>query len=382
LIERMKFATTLLVTCAGGLLTLGLVMLFSAGMTIDGEDYPITPAVWTAIGLTVATVAAVLDYRHLKKVAWAGLAVAVGLLAAVLLVGEEINGARRWLRVPGLSGFSFQPSEFAKLALVIALAYYGERYQRSLSGIRGGLLLPALLVGSVLALIFLEPDWGTTILLAAVSGIMLLVAGVRWLHWLPVGLAGLGSLTFLLIHDPTRLRRVLGWLDLEANKDLPGGYQTWQSILALGSGGWTGVGLGGGMQKYGFVPYHESDFIFPMIGEELGLICTLSVVMAFVAILLCGIYIAWHARDTFGLLMGTGLGFMIGLQAFINIAVVTNVLPNKGLPLPFISRGGSNLVVMLVCVGLLVSIARRAVKVELAETALTDVEELPALRTT
>jgi cell division protein FtsW len=378
----MKLATTLLVTCAGGLLTLGLVMLFSAGMTIDGERYPVMPAAWAMIGLTAALLAAVVDYRHLKKVAWGVLAVAVGLLVAVLVVGDEINGARRWLRIPGLTWFSFQPSEFAKLALVIALAYYGERYQRWLSGIKGGLLLPTVLVGSVLTLIFLEPDWGTTILLAAVSGIMLLVAGVRWLHWLPVGLSGLAGLAFLLVHNQTRMRRVLGWLDLEANKELPGGYQTWQSILALGSGGWTGVGLGGGMQKYGYVPFHESDFIFPVIGEELGLVCTLSVVAAFVVVLLCGVYIAWHARDTFGMLLGTGLAFLIGLQAFINIAVVTNVLPNKGLPLPFISRGGSNLVVMLVCIGLLVSIARRAVKTEMTETALTDVEELPALRTT
>jgi cell division protein FtsW len=136
------------------------------------------------------------------------------------------------------------------------------------------------------------------------------------------------------------------------------------------------------MQKYGYVPYHESDFIFPMIGEELGLVSTLAVVLAFVVIVLCGVYIAWRARDRFGLLLGAGLAFLIGLQAFINIAVVTNVLPNKGLPLPFISRGGSNLVVMLVSAGLLVSIARRSVKAETEaeEPALTVVEELTMAR--
>jgi cell division protein FtsW len=182
--------------------------------------------------------------------------------------------------------------------------------------------------------------------------------------------AGLGV---MLLQNPNRLTRVMDWLKSEH-----GGYQTEQSVRALGLGSWTGVGLGSGMQKYGYVPEHESDFIFPVIGEELGLVCTMAVVLAFVVIVICGIYIAWRARDTFGFLLATGLTFLIGLQAFINIAVVTNVLPNKGLPLPFISRGGSNLVVMLVSVGLLVSIARRAVKTEpRKEPALTEMGEVP-----
>lgn len=376
----MKLATTLLVACVGGLLALGLVMSFSAGMTVAGGRYPVMPVLWCGIGLMAAAVVASRDYRSLKPATWGILAVAVVLLVMVLLVGEKVNGARRWLRIPGVSWFSFQPSEVAKLALVIALAYYGERYQRTIGGIKGGLLIPGVMVGAVLVLIFLEPDWGATILLGAVSGIMLLVAGVRWLYLVPVGVGAVSGLIFMLVNDPTRLRRVFGWLDLEGNKHTAAGYQTWQSILALGSGGWTGVGLGGGMQKYGFLPFHESDFIFPVIGEELGLVCTLGVVAAFVVIVVCGLYIAWQARDTFGFLMATGLTFLIGLQAFINIAVVTNVLPNKGLPLPFISRGGSNLVVMLVSVGLLLSIARRSVKSEPMEPALTEMEEMPVER--
>ena len=376
----MKLATTLLVACVGGLLALGLVMSFSAGMTVAGGRYPVMPVLWCGIGLMAAAVVASRDYRSLKPATWGILAVAVVLLVMVLLVGEKVNGARRWLRIPGVSWFSFQPSEVAKLALVIALAYYGERYQRTIGGIKGGLLIPGVMVGAVLVLIFLEPDWGATILLGAVSGIMLLVAGVRWLYLVPVGVGAVSGLIFMLVNDPTRLRRVFGWLDLEGNKHTVAGYQTWQSILALGPGGWTGVGLGGGMQKYGFLPFHESDFIFPVIGEELGLVCTLGVVAAFVVIVVCGLYIAWQARDTFGFLMATGLTFLIGLQAFINIAVVTNVLPNKGLPLPFISRGGSNLVVMLVSVGLLLSIARRSVKSEPMEPALTEMEEMPVER--
>jgi cell division protein FtsW len=146
-------------------------------------------------------------------------------------------------------------------------------------------------------------------------------------------------------------------------------------MLALGSGGWNGLGLGNGRQKFGFLPEHQTDFIFANIGEELGLIATLSIVLAFVVLLFCGIFIAWHSRDTFGLLLATGLTFLIGLQAFINIGVVTSALPNKGLPLPFISRGGSNLFLMLVSVGLLLSVARRAGDQRAVATRSLDLDE-------
>ena len=148
-------------------------------------------------------------------------------------------------------------------------------------------------------------------------------------------------------------------------------------MLALGSGGWTGLGLGNGRQKFDYLPEIKTDFIFANIGEELGLIATLGVVAAFVVLLLCGIYIAWNARDTFGTLLATGITFLIGLQAFINIGVVTSTLPNKGLPLPFISRGGSNLFLLLLCVGLMLSVAYRAVDTRRAAPNATDLEETP-----
>jgi cell division protein FtsW len=156
-----------------------------------------------------------------------------------------------------------------------------------------------------------------------------------------------------------RIRRIFSWLYLEENK-AGVGYQAYQAMIALGAGGLTGLGLGNGRQKLGFVPEHHTDFIFSIIGEELGLIATLLVVLAFVLIMLCGLVISLNARDTFGLLLGSGITFLIGFQAFINIGVVTSALPNKGLPLPFISYGGSNLLIMLACVGLLLSIARQS----------------------
>jgi len=188
---------------------------------------------------------------------------------------------------------------------------------------------------------------------------MLLVAGVRWKYFVPPILAGALAIGLSIWRDPVRMKRIFSWLNLEEHKS-GAGYQAYQAMLALGRGGWTGLGLGNGRQKLGFVPEHHTDFILSIIGEELGLIATLLVVMAFVVIVICGIYVSCRARDTFGLLLGSGITFLIGLQAAINIGVVTSALPNKGLPLPFISYGGSNLVAMLTCVGLLLSIARQA----------------------
>jgi cell division protein FtsW len=176
------------------------------------------------------------------------------------------------------------------------------------------------------------------------------------------------------MHNDVRYKRVMSWMNPETTRQGVG-YQGWQSVVALGSGGTTGRGLGDGRQKFGYLPAHETDFLFAIIGEEFGLVGTLGVLVAFVGLVICGVYIAWHARDTFGLLLATGLTFLIGLQAFINIGVVTGTLPNKGLPLPFISRGGSNLFLTLVCVGLLLSVARRAG--EPAKRTSVEIDELP-----
>jgi cell division protein FtsW len=354
----MKLAVTVLVFCVASLLALGMVMLYSSSMAQVGTHYLVMQLVWCGVGLVLCAAAASGDYRWLKKIAWPLLGLAVVLLVLVLVphIGMKVKGARRWL---GHGGIRLQPSELAKLALIIAVAYYGEYYQRQMPTWKRGILAPGLFIAVVLGLIFVEPDRGCTVLLASVSAMMLLIAGVQWKFMLPPVVAAALGLAVSLWHDPMRTKRIFGWLYLEEHKaDV--GYQAYQAMLALGAGGWTGLGLGNGRQKLGFVPEQHTDFILSIIGEELGLITTLLVVVAFVAILVCGIYIALHAADNFGLLLGSGVAFLIGLQAFINIGVVTSALPNKGLPLPFISYGGSNLLVMLTCVGLLLSIARRA----------------------
>ena len=358
----MKVAVTTLAFCVAALLALGLVMLYSSSMTQVGAHYLMLQLVWCALGFVLCVAVTALDYQWLKKAAWPLFIFALVLLVLVILplphgITKKINGAHRWFILPGMR---LQPSELAKLALIIMLAWYGERCQRQMQTWKRGVVFPGLLIVVVLGLVFIEPDRGTTILLAAVSGAMLLVAGVRWKHVLIPAAAGAAGLVISILHDPMRMRRIFSWWNLEEHKDGVG-YQAYQAMIALGSGGWDGLGLGNGRQKLGFVPEHHTDFIFSIIGEELGLIATLLVVVAFVVIAICGICIALNSRDTFGFLLALGITLLISLQAAINIGVVTSALPNKGLPLPFISYGGSNLLAMLTCVGILFSVARQGI---------------------
>ena len=363
----MKLASTLLVFVVSALLALGLVMLYSATMFHRSGGFWSGQLLWCCIGVVVCLGAAMSDYQLLKKVSVPVLVLALLLLVAVMVpgIGLERNGARRWLQLPGTT---FQPSEFAKLAVIIALAHYCERKGRKMGTFRYGLLIPGMVLALFLGLIFIEPDWGATALLATVCGLMLFLAGTKLRFMVPpvivLGAAG----GFLLSQNTVRLNRIMSWLDPEGTKQGVG-YQAWQSLIALGSGGTTGLGLGNGRQKLGFVPEHQTDFIFSVIGEELGLVATMGVVVAFVLFVVCGAYIAMRSRDFFGFLLASGMTLLIGLQAFINIGVVTSTLPNKGLPLPFISRGGTNLVVMLFCVGVLLSVARFASREGQVKTA-------------
>jgi len=354
----MKAATSLLLFSVLGLLVLGIVRLVSASTGQQEARYLIMQPIWAGVGLVVCFIAASGDYRWIKKFWWVLLLLAIVLLALVWVphVGVMKKGASRWI---GYGSARMQPSEFAKVALIIAIAWYGERFQRHMGTFTRGVLIPGAGIALVLGLIFKEPDVGTTLLLASVSAVMLLVAGLRWRYVVPPFLIGIIGISIFIAHDPIRSERVYAWLHPEETR-LDKGMQTYQSVAALGSGGIKGVGLGEGRQKLGFVPEHHTDFIFSIIGEELGLAATLSVLFAFLVILLCGVYIAWNAADTFGMLIASGITFLIAMQVIINVGVVTGTLPNKGLALPFISYGGSNLVIMMGCIGLLINIGRHA----------------------
>ncbi len=359
----VKAATTILFACVLGLLALGMVTLFSVSALKPEAKYVMMQPVWGGLGLVMCLLAAMVDYRRLKQhpmMAWMLYGLALALLVLVWRFGVTRNGATRWL---GYSGFNVQPSEFAKIALIILLAWWGDRFQKRfakpLPNLVWGLVLPAFLIAPVLALIFKEPDWGTTILLAAVCGILLYLAGTRWYYLFLPAAVGAYAMFVMISNDPVRGDRWDAYKHPAKHRE-GAGYQTYQAMVALGSGGVTGLGLGNGRQKLGFVPEHHTDFIFSVIGEELGLIATSLVLAAYVAIVCCGIHIAWHASDVFGMLLSAGITCLIGVQAAINMGVVTGSLPNKGLALPFISYGGSNLVLMLCSVGLLWSVARHA----------------------
>jgi cell division protein FtsW len=246
----MKWATSILFFCVAALLALGMVMLFSASAEKPEANYLVMQPIWCSIGLVACFLVAAGDYRWLKRYGWLPwifFGVTVGLLALVMVpgIGVKANGAARWLR---FGRFTLQPSELAKIALIIVLAWYADRYQRQMPSFVKGLLVPGIMIAMVLGLVFVEPDVGTTILLAAVSGVLLFTAGTRLRFLLPPIVVGVAGLVVFILHNPLRLKRIMAFLYPEQNKEAVG-YQTYQAMVAIGSGGVTGVGLGDGFRR-------------------------------------------------------------------------------------------------------------------------------------
>jgi len=272
-------------------------------------------------------------------------------------LGMRINGSRRWV---GIGPFTFQPSEIAKIAVVFFLAFWFSRYEKTSNHPGRGFAIPLAVIAVLLALIITEVDLGTTVLIGAASFVVMFVAGTNPMLLGLLSLTGVGGILLVATQMSERMGRLAAFVDPQRFKQ-DAGLQQMQALIAWGSGGMEGLGLGNGRQKMLYLPYAHTDFIFPMIGEELGLRISLLVVFLFVVIIVCGIMIALHAKDRFGLLAGCGIVALLGLQAAVNIGVTTSLLPNKGLPLPFISYGGSNLVACLFGVGVLLNIYRQAV---------------------
>ena len=347
-----------------GMLVIGIVMLFSTSAFArdsHGDVYFFIrrQAIWLGVGLAVCTVAALIDYHFWQRTwwLWFGLAFIALALCFVPHLGMRINGSRRWV---GLGQFGFQPSEIAKIAAVFFLAAWFSRYEKATSSLLRGFVLPLAIVTLLLALILTEVDLGTTVLLGATAFVVMFVAGVNPMLLSVVSLAGVGGILFLATQMSERVGRLAAFLDPQRFKQ-DAGLQQMQALIAWGSGGMEGLGLGNGRQKMLYLPYAHTDFIFPIIGEELGLRVSLLVVFLFVVIIVCGMMIALHAKDRFGLLLGCGVVSLLALQAAVNIGVTTSLLPNKGLPLPFISYGGSNLAASLFGIGLLLNIYRQGV---------------------
>jgi len=347
-----------------GLVAIGIVMVFSASSATAYADYHDTAyflkrqLVMLAVGAVLAYGAYRIDYTKLKRISPALLAVTFALLLLTLVphIGFQTGGARRWL---GFHAISFQPSELAKLAIVLffaaKLSTLGEDV-RSLS--RG--VAPLLLVAFGIAMtIFVEPDMGTASLVAFTAIGMLLCAGMRFEHLMLVTLGTLPAIALAIGSSPYKRARVLAfmnpWKDPENT-----GFHIVQSLLALGSGGIFGVGLGASRQKFFYLPEAHTDFIFAVIGEELGLLGTLAVLALFAAFAIRAFTIAQRTTDRFGFFLICGCTMLIVIQAFINIGVVTSSWPVTGVPLPFISFGGTSLIVNLIAAALVMNVARRA----------------------
>ncbi len=345
------------------LATLGIVMLAStSGVQAeqqfgDALYFVKRQVVWLAISFVFFGAASWLDYRVWRPLAVPLLLFSIALLAMTLVpgVGVAVKGSRRWLHL-GL--MNFQPSELAKFSSVVFLAWWMSRVQRHAEEFLRGLVAPMVGLGIVLALVFAEPDFGTTVLIGAVGVTVLFAGGSRPGYLVVSTVAGLALFALAVMRNAVRMRRITAFLDPEKYAQ-DEAFQLLNAIYAFVVGGASGVGLGRSLQKRFYLPEAHTDFIFAIVGEELGLAASLLVVVLFLGMFLCGIRISFRAPDQFGKLLGFGVTVMIALQAVINIAVVTGSMPTKGLPLPFISFGGSSLLASFGMVGVLVNIARQ-----------------------
>jgi cell division protein FtsW len=360
------------VLCALGLTALGVLMVYSASSVRaamvegDGTYYLKRQLAWAGIGLLAMVVAMRLPLEAWKRQSRALLAGVVLLLVAVLLVGSEINGARRWFRVAGLS---FQPSEPAKLAVLLFTAGWLCEARERLGEFRRGFLPVAAAVGIPAVLILAEPDFGTALFLGTLGTALLIVGGVRMRH---LAILSLPAVAVLGWSVATRMEVIRQRFQFLGGVD-GAHYQVKQGLLALGAGGLAGRGLGAGTSKLYFLPEGSSDFILPVIGEELGFAGTLLVVLLYAGFVRAGarVCLACLERDRFAFLVSLGVTLWVGLQAAINIAVTTACAPTKGIALPFVSLGGSGLVVLFVATGILYAAARRADAAAAADSADT-----------
>ncbi len=356
------------------LVTLGLVMLASTSIwnkDVDGYSLVKKQAVFIGLGLIGAVVISNFDYRKLRSFWIPALIVATILLVLCYVpgIGHKVNGATRWIKIPGLP--QFQPSELAKIFVVIAIAAWYAHYQTEERKFFKGFISPSILLGVPVALIFFEKDMGTAAALGSAGAMVMFAAGARIPYMAAGVITAVGGATLIILQNPERMGRINALFDLESEKYRQGdGYQQLHGINAFIKGGVEGTGLGNGIGKHGSLPMAHTDFIFPAIGEELGLWATLGSVFCFVVIIVCGLTIAMHAKDAFGKLLAVGLTSIIVIPAMLNIGVCTAILPNTGLPLPFISYGGTNILFTLLAVGMLLSIHRQSASLRRTEVPI------------
>jgi cell division protein FtsW len=365
--DKLLFVATLLLVCTG------VVMVYSASAVMAMERFQqpylflVKQLAWALIGLALMPIVMRVDYRNYREpaVIWTALAI-VGLALTAVLFGPRVNGATRWISVGGLG---LQPSEVAKIAVIIFMAALLERRMDRIDDLGYSLLPIALVVGIVVGLILLEPDLGTAVCVVIIAAVMVFSAGISYRYVAGLFLAAVPAMYLVIATSEYRRRRILAFMDPWADP-LGDGWQMIQSMIAVGTGGVFGRGLMGGVQKLFYLPEPHNDFIYSVIGEELGLIGTTLVLVCFCVITWRGLRTAVRAPDRFGAFLAIGLTTMVAFQAFFNISVVLGLVPPKGIPLPFVSAGGSSLLINLIGMGILLNVSQHASSSHVVTTAL------------
>ena len=359
--DKVLFITTIL------LVGLSVVMVYSASAPMALERYGrasyflVRQLMWSMLGLAMLGLVMRIDYRTYREPVfiWTCLGV-VGFALVVVLFMPAVNNAKRWF---GVGGIGIQPSELAKLAAIFFIAALLERRMHRINDVGYALLPIGIVVVCLVALILLEPDFGTSMSLVLIATVMVFSAGLDYRYILGALLAAVPAVYLLVMGTAYRRQRVLTFLD-PWRDPLGAGFQIIQSLIAVGTGGVWGRGLMNGVQKLFYLPEPHTDFIYSVIAEELGLVGATAVLLCFAVVTWRGIHVALRAPDTFGSFLALGLTTMIAVQAFINISVVLGLMPTKGIPLPFVSNGGSSLVINLVGMGILLNVSQHASSLE------------------
>jgi cell division protein FtsW len=365
--DKWLFIATLLLVCTS------VVMVYSASAVVLSERYQppstylVKQLVWALTGLCLLPIVMRIDYRSYRQpsIVWAAVGVTVLGLVAVLF-GRPVNGASRWLN---LGPLGVQPSELAKIAVIIFTAALLERRMDRIDEPRHALLPIALVVGVFTGLILLEPDFGTAVSIGMVVAVMIFAAGISYRYVIGLMALGLPALYLLTVLAEYRMRRLTAFLDPWSDP-LDSGFQLIQSLIAVGTGGITGRGLMNGVQKLFFLPEPHNDFIFSVIAEELGMIGATVVVLCFCVIAWRGLRTALRAPDRFGAFLAIGLTTMVAFQAFFNISVTLGLVPTKGIPLPFVSAGGSSLLINMLGMAILLNVSQHASPSHVVTTVL------------
>ncbi len=355
--SNLKISRAVVIVVSAILTAYGFIILHSTTQPLPtGRIFFIKQCVWLCMAIIFCLFFTFINLNKLKEYSPIIGIFTIAMLLSVFIPGISrcVKGSHRWIELLGLR---LQPSELSKIGFILFFSYYLTYHMNHLKEFKKGFLYPIVVVGLFCGLLIIEPDFGTTALFGCVAAILLFIKGVRLKFILPTCIFAFIIFSIAIYFNPVRLRRITAFLDLENNR-LTGAYQLWQSLIAFSSGGWTGVGLGQGRQQYFFLPESHTDFIGAILAEELGILHMMIVLMCFFLLAYYGLKIAKQQDNPYRFFIGMGSVLFLSIQVFLNLGVITGVLPTKGLALPFLSYGGSNLITNFCFIGLLINLSR------------------------